>query len=144
MAGARLRSDKGFTVVEMVFAVVMIAVMTGIYFVMVDRYKERRMSEQAAKVLMLAAKAQEEYFEKSHRYFDADIAGASEKVRLTPPDGKPTSVSVPPHVVLSLRTVGPMKKAFVGRAYYTGGSVTHRYDSRTGRMTTEERSEGNS
>jgi len=50
-----LRSSRGFTLLEMVWAVLVVAGLSSVYFFLLDSYQERRMSEQAAKVLMLAA-----------------------------------------------------------------------------------------
>lgn len=132
----QVRSNGGFTIVEMVCAVAVIALLSAIYFYMIDSYRERRMSEQAAKVLMLAQKAQEDFFAKEHQYFDAEVAAQGDPVYLVAPDGQKTSVLVPPRVILSLKTRGAEKKAFTGHAFYMGSTVLHRYDSKTGKMTT--------
>ncbi|MFH0822776.1 MAG: hypothetical protein V2B18_08480, partial [Pseudomonadota bacterium] len=62
----RLRTQSGFTIVEMASAVLTITCLAVIYFVMVDSYKDRRMNEQAAKVLMQAALVQEQFFGNAH------------------------------------------------------------------------------
>lgn len=133
------RVDPGFTVLEMIFAIALIAVLSTIYFLLIDSYGERRMSEQAARVLMLAARAQEEFFAKEHYYFDAEIAGNSAETYLTAPDGKRIEVRIPPKVVLTLKSRGKDKAAFTGQAFYSGSKVLHRYDSETGKMTTTSR-----
>lgn len=133
--------QAGFTVLEMAFAVVIIAVLSAIYFFLIDSYRERRMSEQAAKVLMLAARAQEEYFTNKQRYFDAEVAGQGTDTYLSAPDGYKTNVVVPGKVVLSLKTRGNERKAFTGYAFFTGSKVLHRYDSETGKMTTDSRTQ---
>lgn len=130
------KAESGFTIVEMVCAIAVITILCGIYFFMIDSYRERRMSEQAAKVLMTAAQAQEKYFTREHRYFDAEVTGNGGDVVVVTPDGEKTSVSVPPNVVLSLKSQGPEKTAFTGHAFYTGSTFIHRYDSTTGKMTT--------
>lgn len=129
-------SDKGFTVLEMISAVVMIAVLAVIYFLMVGSYKDRRMNELAAKCLRQAKEAQEEFFAKEYRYFDADISANNGEELLTVPGHTKPEVKVPAGVVLSLKAVGDEKKAFVGHAFYMGSTVLHRYDSRQGKMTT--------
>jgi prepilin-type N-terminal cleavage/methylation domain-containing protein len=133
--------QAGFTVLEMAFAIVIIALLSAIYFFLIDSYSERRMSEQAAKVLMLAAKAQEDYFAKEHRYFDAEVAGQGTDLYLSSPDGRKTDVLVPGKVILSLKTRGKEKTAFTGYAFYTGSKVLHRYDSETGKVTTSSRTQ---
>ena len=133
--------QAGFTVLEMAFAIVIIALLSAIYFFLIDSYSERRMSEQAAKVLMLAAKAQEDYFAKEHRYFDAEVAGQGTDLYLSAPDGRKTDVLVPGKVILSLKTRGKEKTAFTGYAFYTGSKVLHRYDSETGKVTTSSRTQ---
>jgi prepilin-type N-terminal cleavage/methylation domain-containing protein len=136
------RTDQsGFTVLEMAFAIVIIAVLSAIYFFLTDTYRERRMSEQAAKILMLAAKAQEDFFAKEHKYFDAEVAGQGTDLYLAVPDGQKTDVLVPGKVVLSLKTRGKEKTAFTGYAFYTGSKVLHKYDSETGKMTTTSRTQ---
>ncbi|MFC1833482.1 type II secretion system protein [Thermodesulfobacteriota bacterium] len=135
----RLRSEAGFTIVEMVFAVLIIGVLTVIYFTMINTYKDGRMSEQAAKVLVQAARVQEEFNAKEAHYFDAEVTGNGGDAYLTLPSGKKTSVRVPPHVVLSLRAVGKERRSFVGHSFYTGSKVLHRYDSSEGRITTVKR-----
>ncbi len=139
MKGAR--ANAGFTIVEMVCAIAIIAILSGTYFFMIDSYRDRRMSEQAAKVLMLAAKAQEKYFATEHRYFDAEVTGNGSDVFVVTPDGARTSVLVPPNVVLSLKSRGMEKAAFTGHAFYTWSKVIHKYDSTTGKMTTVPRNQ---
>ncbi|MBI5251367.1 MAG: prepilin-type N-terminal cleavage/methylation domain-containing protein [Desulfomonile tiedjei] len=134
-------SQAGFTILEMAFAIVIIAILAAIYFFLIDSYRERRMSEHAAKVLMLAARAQEDYFAKEHRYFDAEVAGQGTDLYLSAPDGRKTEVLVPGKVVLSLKTRGKDKTAFTGYAFYTGSKMLHRYDSATGKMTTSSRTQ---
>ncbi len=130
--------NQGFTLLEMAWALVVIAALSAIYFFLLDSYQERSMSEQAAKVLMLTARAQEEYFTKEHRYFDVDVAGSGD-AHVLAPDGHKTSVRVPTHVVVSIRTRGKEKTAFTGQAYYSGSKIMHRYDSESGKMTTVSR-----
>jgi type II secretory pathway pseudopilin PulG len=132
----QVRSTLGFTGVEMVFAVLIIAALSAIYFFLVDSYRNRRMSEQAAKVLMMAAKAQDDFFAKEHHYFDAEVSGNGGDGLLVTPDGHKTSVQVPPRVILSLKSKGHDRAAFDGQAYYTGSKLMHRYDSETGKITT--------
>lgn len=134
-------SQAGFTLLEMAFAVVILALLSAIYLLLVESYKERRMSEQAAKVLMLAAKAQEDYFAKEKQYFDAEIAGRGIDLYLTAPDGSKTDVLVPGKVVLSMKTAGKEKRAFTAYAFFTGSKVLHRYDSQTGKMTSSSRTQ---
>jgi len=131
----------GFTVLEMAAAIATIAVLSTIYFFLMDSYKERRMSEQAAKVLMLAARVEEEFFAKEpdHRYFDAEVSGNGGDTYLTTPTGRKTDVKVPPNVVLSLKARGKDKAAFTGHAFYVGSKVVHKYSSETGKMTTVSR-----
>ena len=131
-----VRSDKGFTVVEMMCAIAIIAILSTIYFFLIDSYRDQRMSEQAAKALMLAAKAQEKFFAKEHRYFEAEVSGNGGDVYMVYPDGTKTSVLVPPNVILSLKAGGADKTSFTGQAFYTGSKVIHRYDSETGKMST--------
>jgi len=138
------RSQAGFTVLEMVAAVAIIAVLSGIYFFLLDSYRERRINEQAAKALMLAARVQEEFFAKEHHYFDSEVSGNGGDAHLTTPDGKPTTVLVPPKVVLTLKSRGKDQRSFVGQAFVIGSKVVHRYDSQTGKMTTASRSQDES
>jgi len=134
-----LRSTKGFTILEMVWAVLVLAVLSAVYFFLVDSYRERRAGEQAAKVLMLAARAQEDFFAREHRYFDAEVSGNGD-VFLVTPDGRKTGVQVPPKVILSLKSRKD-KTGFTGHAFYMGSKVLHRYDSETGKMTTVSRTQ---
>lgn len=129
-------SRKGFTAIEMVVAIGIITILAVIYFAMVDSYRDRRMNEQAAKVLMQAAKAQEEFFAKEHRYFDADVSGNGGGTLLKTPGGGRTRVRVPSDVILRLKVQGPENREFVGYAYYSQSKVLHRYDSKTGKMST--------
>lgn len=133
------RSRAGFTIVEMIVAMCVICALIAIYYVMVDSYKDRRMSELAAKVLMQAARAQEDFFAKEHRYFEAELSGNGGDVFLTTPAGTRTTVRVPSNIILSLKTQGSEKRAFLGYAFYGGSKVIHRYDSRTGKITTASR-----
>ena len=133
------KNEAGFTVLEMAAAIAVIAALTVIYFFLMDSYRERRMSEQAAKVLMLAARAQEEFFAKEHRYFDAEVSGDGGDAYLHTPAGRKTDVKVPPSVVLSLKSRGKDKAAFTGHAFYAGSKVVHKYSSETGKMTTVSR-----
>lgn len=132
-------SRAGFTIVEMIVAMCLICVLISIYYVMVDSYKDRRMSEVAAKVLMQAARAQEDYFTKEHRYFEAEVSGNGGETFLTTPAGTRTTVRVPANIVLSLKTHGNESRAFRGYAFFTGSKVIHRYDSKTGKITTGSR-----
>ena len=102
------------------------------------------MSEQAAKVLVLAAKTEEDFFAKEHRYFDAEVSGNGDHLYLVTPDGKKTSVLVPPKVVVSLKTRGGSRPAFTGQAFYLGSKVLHRYDSETGKIATVSRNQDDS
>ncbi|MBI4963915.1 MAG: prepilin-type N-terminal cleavage/methylation domain-containing protein [Desulfomonile tiedjei] len=135
------KAAAGFTVLEMAAAIAIIAALATIYFFLMDSYKERRMSEQAARVLMLAARVQEEFFAKEHRYFDAEVSGNGGDAFLTTPEGRKTDVKVPPNVVLSLKSRGTGKAAFTGQAFYLGGKVLHQYTSETGKMTTVSRAQ---
>lgn len=135
-----MRSTKGLTTVEMIFAIVAIAVLAGIYLFLVDSYKYRRMGEQAAKVLVLAAKAQEDFFAREHYYFDAEASGSSGEGYLMTPDGQKTNVQIPQSVVLNMKSQGKDRAAFTGIAYYQGGKFVHYYDSTTGKITTSQRS----
>jgi prepilin-type N-terminal cleavage/methylation domain-containing protein len=134
-------ANAGFTILEMIFAIALIAALSTMYFFLIDSYRERRMSEQAARVLMLAARAQEEFFAKEKVYFDTEIAANSTESYLTTPDGQKTDVRVPPKVVLTLKARGKDKTAFTGQAFYSGSKVLHRYDSATGKMTTISRTQ---
>ncbi len=133
------RSQTGFTILEMVSAVLIIVVLSVIYFLLTDSYRERRMSEQAARALMMSARAEEDFFAKEHYYFDAEVLGNGGDVFLTTPDGRKTSVHIPPKVVLHLKTQGKDKPVFTGYAFYMGSKVLHKYDSSTGKMTTVSR-----
>ncbi|MCL5126504.1 MAG: prepilin-type N-terminal cleavage/methylation domain-containing protein [Deltaproteobacteria bacterium] len=135
------RSNSGFTLVEMTAVILIIAVLAVIYFLEIDSYRDRRMSEMAAKTLMLAAKAQEDFFAREHRYFDAKISGNGLNSILTTPDGIKTQVVAPAGVALNIRTKGFEKKAFTGSAYYKGSKMVHKYDSETGKMTVIPRSQ---
>lgn len=137
----RVRSETGFTVLELAFAIVIIAILSGIYFSFVDSYRTARIGEQAAKVLMLAARVQEEFFAKKHHYFDAEVSGNGGNAYLVTPDGTKTDVAVPANVVLSLKTRGKDQTAFSGYAFFSGSKVLHKYDSQTGKMTTVPRSQ---
>ena len=92
-------------------------------------------------VLMLAAKAEEDFFAKQHRYFDAELSGNGDDVFLCTPDGKQTSVQIPPKVTLSLKARGKDKTAFTGQSFYSASNVLHRYDSEAGKMTTMSRAQ---
>ncbi len=133
------RRQSGFTVLELVFAVTIISLLAVIYFVMIDAYTERRMSEQAAKVLMQAARVQEKFFTATQQYFDADVSGNGGSAYLTTPDGRKTDVKVPASVVLSMKASGPDRRSFEGYAFYIGGEVLHKYDSNTGKIVTVKR-----
>lgn len=124
---------------EMIAVVAIISLLATIYFFVVESYKDRRMSEQAAKVLMQAARAQEEFFASEHRYFDAEVSGNGGNVYLAAPGGAKTSVHVPANVTVSLKAQGKEKREFIGYAFYSGSKVLHRYDSKTGRITTAQR-----
>ncbi len=123
----------------MLAAVVIIMVLAVIYFLMEGSYRDRRMSEIAAKVLRQAAQAEEAYFAKEMRYFDADLTGNGSEVFLPGPAGKKEPLQIPPDIVLSLKAGGEDKRHFVGHAFFTGSKFLHRYDSRNGTMTTVER-----
>ena len=138
------KSSRGFTLLEMVWAVLVVAGLSVVYFFLLDSYQERRMSEQAAKVLMLAARTQEEFFARQHYYFDAEISGNAGDVYLTTPDGKKTAVQIPSHVVLHLKTKDKERTAFTGQAFFTGSKTLHRYDSESGKMTTIPRNQAES
>ena len=138
-----LRNDQsGFALLEMVSAIIIIAILSVIYFLMTDSYRERRMSEQAAKALMLAARAQEEYFAREHRYFDAEVSSKSKDSHLNFPGGTRTNVVVPMGVTLNLRTRGAERAAFSGEASYGGSKIVHKYESETGRIATYQRGQG--
>lgn len=130
------RFASGLTSIEMVFAIMVIAIMAGIYLFLVDSYKNRRMSEQAAKVLTQAARVQEDFFAKEHRYFDAEISGSGSDSFLLTPEGHKTTVEVPSKVHLTLKSKGKDKASFTGQAYYSGSKLLHKYDSETGKITT--------
>lgn len=134
-----IKSRAGVTILEMMAVVVIISLLATIYFFMVESYKDRRMSEQAAKVLVQAARAQEEFFAAEHRYFDAEVSGNGGNVYLTAPGGAKTSVHVPASVTLTLKAQGKDKREFMGYAFYSGSKVVHRYDSKTGKITTSQR-----
>lgn len=120
----------------MLAAVAIMTTLSVIYFLLVGSYRDHRQSELAAKVLMQAAEEQEQYFAKEHRYFDAEVSGNGEDIFLSTPGGGKTLVRVPPNVILSLKARGKDKTAFVGHAFYERSKFLHRYDSRTGKMTT--------
>jgi prepilin-type N-terminal cleavage/methylation domain-containing protein len=136
-----LRSKTGFTLLEMTTVILIIAVLAVIYFLEIDSYRERRMSELAAKTLMMAAKAQEDFFAHEHRYFDAKISGNGPNAILTAPNGTKTQVVAPAGVELNISTKGFEKKAFNGTAYYKGAKIIHKYDSETGKISTVFRSQ---
>lgn len=138
----RRNGQSGFALLEMVSAILIIAVLSVIYFLMIDSYRERRMSEQAAKALMLAARAQEEYFAREHRYFDAEVSSKSRDSNLNFPGGTKTNVVVPMGVTLQLKTRGPERAAFFGESYYGGSKIVHKYDSESGRIATYQRGQG--
>jgi prepilin-type N-terminal cleavage/methylation domain-containing protein len=137
-------SQRGLTLPELVFSVALIATLTTIYFLLVDSYSDQRLSEQAAKVLMQAAKAQEDFFAKEHRYFDAETSSTNGDPSLTTSDGIKTSVLVPPRIIVSLKSRGPEKRAFSGYSYYRGGKLIHKYDSESGKIKTVQRDQGDS
>lgn len=132
-------SQSGFSIVEFLAAIGIIAVMAVIYSLMVGEYKDHRMSETAAKVLRLAAAAEEEYFAKRHVYFDADVTGNGDEVYLTTPRGERTDVKIPLGVTLSLKARGKNKASFIGESFCAGSKNLHRYDSREGKITSLER-----
>ncbi len=123
---SNIRNNAGFTILEMISAIAIIAVLSVIYLFLIDSYRERRMSEQAAKVLMLAAKVQEDYFAKEQKYFDAEVSGNGSEVYLTTPDGTKTVVRIPARVVLSLKAQNKDRR-FTGSAFYSGGKIVHQY-----------------
>lgn len=135
------QSPQGFTVVEMLFAITIIAMLMGIYFYFVNGYSNSRMNEQAARVLMQAAQVQEDFFKKEHRYFDAEVSGNGGEAHLVLPQGEKTVVAVPSRVVLTLKTRGKERTAFTGYAFFTGSKVLHKYDSETGKITTVQRTQ---
>jgi prepilin-type N-terminal cleavage/methylation domain-containing protein len=134
-----MKNESGFTIVEFLAAVGIIAIMSVIYSLMVGDYKDHRMSETAAKVLRQAAAAEEEYFAKHHEYFDADVTGNGDDVYLITPKGERTDVKAPAGVVLSLKARGKNKASFVGESFCAGSGALHRYDSREGKITSMER-----
>lgn len=138
------KHQEGFTVIELLCAIAIIAVLSTIYFFLVNSYAERRMSEQAAKVLMLAARAEEEFFAKEHRYFDAEVSGNGTDVYLATSEGQKTPVLVPHKVFLSVKSRGKEKAAFAGQAFYSGSKLLHSYDSETGKITTGPRTQDDS
>jgi len=138
------RGNAGFTLLEMTTVILIIVVLAVIYFLEIDSYRERRMSELAAKTLMMAAKAQEEFFAREHRYFDAEISGSGLNSTLTTPNGIKTPVVAPAGVVLNIKTKGFEKRAVSGNAYYKGSKILHKYDSETGKITTVPRSQEDS
>ncbi len=140
----KVNSESGLTVVEVIFGLMMITLLSVVYYVLVESYKERRMSEKAAKALMLAAREQEEYFAKEHRYFDAEVTASDGEAYLSTPGGTKTSVVVPPRVSLVMKAVGPDKKAFEGFAVFAGSRKVHQYHSKSGKMTTSERAKDDS
>ncbi|MEW6350024.1 MAG: type II secretion system protein [Thermodesulfobacteriota bacterium] len=144
MTMPRPNSESGMTVVEVIFALMLITLLSVTYYVLVESYKERRMSEKAAKALMFAAREQEDYFAKEHRYFDAEVSASDGEVYLSTPGGTKTSVVVPPRVSLVMKAVGPDKKAFEGFAFFTGSKKVHQYHSKSGKMTSAERAKDDS
>ncbi len=140
----RSKWEAGLTVVEMVAAMAIISMLGAIHFFMVEGYKDRRMSELAAKVLTQAARAEEEFFTREHRYFDADVQGNGGEEFLTVPGGGKTNVRIPPNIILSLKAQGKDKREFIGYAFFTKSRVLHRYESKTGKMTAGERVQGGS
>ncbi len=139
-----LKFSRGFTLLEMVWAVLVVAGLSSVYFFLLDSYQERRMSEQAAKVLMLAARTQEEFFARQHYYFDAEVSGNNGDAYLRTPDGRKTAVQIPAQVILQLKTKDKERTAFTGQAYFTGSKVLHRYDSESGKITTSSRCQAES
>lgn len=135
----RRPSPSGFTVLEMMAAVSIICILVGIYYVMIDSYKARRSDELAAKALMQAARAQEEFFAKEHYYFDAQVSGETGDTYLTTPEGTRTAVLVPRGVALSLKTTDKDRREFEGAAFYVGSEVIHTYRSRNGKISTSVR-----
>jgi prepilin-type N-terminal cleavage/methylation domain-containing protein len=137
-------SQRGLTLPELIFSIALIAILTTIYFLLVDSFSDQRLSEQAAKVLMQAAKAQEDFFIKEHRYFDAETSSASGDSNLTTSEGIKTSVLVPPRIIVSLKSRGAEKRAFSGYSYCLGGKLLHKYDSESGKIKTVQRDQGDS
>jgi prepilin-type N-terminal cleavage/methylation domain-containing protein len=138
-----MKRESGFTILEMISAVAIIVVLSVLYLFLMDSYGERRMSEQAAKVLMLAAKAQEDYFAREHRYFDAELTGSGNDLYLSTPDGTKTSVRIPAKIVLSIKTKEKNKPGFTGVAFYVGSKTIHKYDSESGKIMTSSRPQEN-
>ena len=136
-----VRSRTGFTLLETATVILIIAALAVIYFLEIDSYRERRMSELAAKTLMMAAKAQEDFFALEHRYFDAKISGNGPNSVLTAPNGRKTEVVAPAGVELNITTKGFEKRAFSGTAYYKGAKIIPKYDSETGKIKTVVRSQ---
>ncbi len=133
------KSESGLTVVEVIFALGLITILSVVYYVLADSYKERRMSEKTAKALVLAAREEEDFFAKEHLYFDAEITATDGEVYFSTPTGVKTSVVVPPRVSLAIMTIGPEKSAFEGFAFFAGSKKVHKYDSRSGKMVTSQR-----
>jgi Tfp pilus assembly protein PilE len=131
-----VRSKTGLTILEMTTVILIIALLSVSYFLEIDSYRERRMSELAAKTLMLAAKAQEDFFAREHRYFDGKISGNGPNAVLTAPNGTKTQVVAPAGVELNITTKGFEKRAFSGTSYYKGAKIIHKYDSETGKIRT--------
>jgi Tfp pilus assembly protein PilE len=134
-----LKQESGLTVVEVIFALCLITILSVVYYVLADSYKERRMSEKAAKALVLAAREQEDFFAKEHRYFDAEITATDGDAYLSTPTGVKTSVVVPPRVSLVLKAIGPEKSSFEGFAFCAGSKKVHKYESKSGKMITSQR-----
>jgi hypothetical protein len=93
---------------------------------------------------MLAARAEEDFFAKEHRYFDAEVSGTGTDMHLTTAEGHKTSVLVPPKVFLSVKSRGKEGAAFTGQAFYSGSKLLHRYDSETGKISTIPRTQDDS
>jgi prepilin-type N-terminal cleavage/methylation domain-containing protein len=129
----------GFTILEMIAGLVIIASLCVIYVLLTESYTERRMSEQAAKALMLTAKTQEDFFAKEHRYFDVEVSGNGTDTYLITPDGAKTNVFIPSKVHLTIKTRQKDKPGFVGFAYSSGSPLIHKYDSESGKIVTLQR-----
>lgn len=123
--GAQLRTERGFTLLELLLVIAIIAILGAIAIPQFLSYRQTAFDARAKSDLRNAANAEEAYFVATGDYLDCVNNACVSQL----PDFRLSDT-----VTITMVAANGAQPTFTGTAYTTGGQKTFLYDSAAGGM----------
>jgi type IV pilus assembly protein PilA len=123
--GAQLKTERGFTLLELLLVIAIIAILGAIAIPQFLSYRQTAFDARAKSDLRNAANAEEAYFVATGDYLDCVNSACVSQL----PDFRLSDT-----VTITMVAANGAQPTFTGTAYTTGGQKTFLYDSASGGM----------